>query len=233
MEVLEHKPGDCRRAWLKEGPCKNALERVRLRLQEHDIPAEIVPKVELDHLFPGNHQGVVIELQPFRYATFDEVFSTTAEGSGVVLVLDQVQDPHNFGAIIRTAEVTGCRAVIVAKDKQAEVTPVVERASAGATQWIPIVRETNLARALNQLKKLGFWIYGLAGEEPSSLPYDLDLTGNVALVAGSEGRGLRPGTRKVCDAICRLPMRGNVSSYNVSVAVGMALGEVLRQQRYG
>ena len=228
LEVLERKPEDCCRAWMKEGVNKNALERVYLRLKQHDIPLEVVPKNDLDQLFSGNHQGVVVELKPFRYASFDEVFSRVADGPSIVLVLDQVQDPHNFGALIRTAEVIGCRAVLIVKDKQVEVSPTVERVSAGATQWIPIIRETNLVRSLNQLKKLGFWIYGLAGEGTSEL-YDLDLSGNVVLVAGSEGNGLRPGTRKACDALCRLPMRGNVASYNVSVAAGMALGEILRQ----
>jgi len=150
-----------------------------------------------------------------------------------LLVLDGVQDPHNLGACLRSAAAAGVTAVVIPKDKSAPVNATVRKTSAGAADAIPVVRVTNLARALRELKDLGVWTYGLAGDAARSL-YTLDLRGNVALVLGGEADGLRRLTREECDELIAIPMSpasaGAVESLNVSVATSVALFEAVRQR---
>ena len=149
--------------------------------------------------------------------------------SAFFLLLDGITDPHNFGAILRSAEVAGCHGVIVAKDRSCSVTPVVEKTAAGALSHLPLCQVTNLARTLDELKQAGVWCYGLAGEEGAQNLYSSNLTGNLALVVGSEGKGLRENIRKHCDGLLAIPMQGQVNSLNASVAAAVALFEVVRQ----
>ncbi len=144
-------------------------------------------------------------------------------------MLDGIQDPHNLGAIIRSAACAGAHGVIIPKDRAAGVTPTVEKASAGAVETIPVAQVTNIAQTLEELKKSGFWIYG-ASDSASALLYDQNLTGATVLVIGNEGEGIRPLVRKKCDAIFSIPMQGGVNSLNASVAAGIALFEVVRQR---
>ncbi len=168
------------------------------------------------------HQGMVAQcLAPERSISLVDLLNSTEVGNRFFLVLDGVTDPHNFGALIRSAVAAGCQGIIVGKDRSCPLTAVVEKTSAGATAHIPICRVTNLSRAVEELKSAGVWVYGLAGEESSCI-YDVDLCGDVALVAGSEGKGLRPIIRKGCDALLSIPMLGAIQSLNVSVATGIA-----------
>jgi 23S rRNA (guanosine2251-2'-O)-methyltransferase len=144
-------------------------------------------------------------------------------------VLDGVTDPHNLGACLRSADAAGVSAVVIPKDRSADITAVVRKVACGATEAVPLVRVTNLARTLQALKAAGVWIYGAAGEAERSL-YSLDLRGRVALVMGAEGHGLRRLTRECCDELMSLPMAGSVSSLNVSVAAGVSLFEAVRQR---
>lgn len=148
----------------------------------------------------------------------------------LVLVLDGVQDPHNLGACLRTADAAGADAVVVPRKNAVGITPVVTKVAAGATASVPFYQVTNLSRTLSQLQTLGIWIYGAAGEATDTL-YQKDFTTPVALVLGAEGTGLRSGTRKVCDELYSIPMAGQVSSLNVSVATGVSLFEVCRQRQ--
>ncbi len=179
-----------------------------------------------------HHQGLVLRVEPFPYLELEQLIETWQAGGGdaFFLVLDGVTDPHNFGALLRSAEGAGCHGVIVAKDRSCPVSGVVEKASAGALEHLQLARVTNLARALEQLKDAGVWAYGLADGGDASL-FELDLGGNVALVIGSEGRGVRPNVARHCDALAAIPMQGEVSSLNASVAGGIALFEVVRQRR--
>jgi 23S rRNA (guanosine2251-2'-O)-methyltransferase len=145
------------------------------------------------------------------------------------VVLDSVQDPHNLGAIIRSASVFGADAVIIPRDRAVGVTPVVVKASAGATEHMPIARVTNLARALEQLKQAGVWTVAAVADDAQE-PWNLDLTGPIALVMGAEGKGLRPLVAKTCDFRAKIPMAGQVASLNVSVASGALLYEAVRQR---
>ena len=148
----------------------------------------------------------------------------------LLLVLDGVTDPHNLGACLRSAEAAGALALVVPRDKSASMTPTVQKVACGAAEMLPLVQVTNLARTLKALRARGVWVYGAAGEAAQSL-YDQDLRAPVALVLGSEGKGLRRLTRESCDALVQLPMPGTVGSLNVSVAAGVCLFEALRQRR--
>ncbi|MCL4164779.1 UNVERIFIED_CONTAM: hypothetical protein GTU68_017697, partial [Idotea baltica] len=148
----------------------------------------------------------------------------------LLLILDQVQDPHNFGACLRTADAAGVDAVIVAKDNAAPMTAVVQKVASGAAETMPIYRVTNLARTMDQIKQKGIWLIGTSDQAPHSI-YEQALDGDIALVMGAEGRGLRSLTQKKCDALVSIPMAGEiVSSLNVSVATGVCLYEIVRQR---
>ena len=180
------------------------------------------------------HQGVVAEVRPS--APLDEnsllALLTSQAGPALVLALDGVSDPHNLGACLRTADAAGATAVVAPRDRAAGLTPVVRKVAAGAAETVPFAQVTNLARSLRDMKQAGLWIAGTAEDGEQEL-FDADLTGPLALVMGSEGRGLRRLTRECCDFRLRLPMRGAVASLNVSVAAGVALYEALRQRRGG
>ena len=179
----------------------------------------------------AQHQGVLLRLEPFKYAELADLLDVWRDSGRLAffLLLDGITDPHNLGAILRSAEVAGCHGVIQAKDRSCPVTSVVEKTAAGALSYLPLCQVTNLSRTIEELKKNGIWCYGLAGDEGSKDLYAADLTGNLALVVGSEGKGLRPNIRKHCDVLLAIPMRGKVNSLNASVASAIALFEVVRQ----
>jgi 23S rRNA (guanosine2251-2'-O)-methyltransferase len=151
------------------------------------------------------------------------------EGAPLVLILDEVQDPHNLGACLRTADAAGVHAVVAPRDKAVGLTPIVCKVASGAAETVPYVQVTNLARAMDGLKANGLWLIGSAGEAETDL-FATDLTGPLGLVMGSEGRGLRRLIRERCDLLVRLPMLGTVESLNVSVAAGICLYEAVRQR---
>lgn len=200
------------------------------------VAVESVPRRALDELVSGRHQGVVAEAEASRGESanlWEEAdLLRHIDGAGappLVLVLDGITDPHNLGACLRSADAAGVDAVVVPRDKAADLSPTARKVACGAAEVVPFVRVTNLARTLAALKERGVWLYGAAGEAEQSL-YAADLTGPVALVLGAEGRGLRRLTREACDFLVHLPMVGSVSSLNVSVATGVCLFEVRRQR---
>lgn len=210
-------------------------EAIRLA-ESAGVPVRPRPRQELDRLAGHrHHQGVLLRVTPFAYRELDELLDR-ARTSGLppfFLILDGVTDPHNFGAILRSADAAGCHGVIVAKDRACPVTAVVEKTAAGALAHLLLCQVTNISRTLEELKAAGLWIYGLAGEAGAAPLYRTDLRGAIALVAGSEGEGLRPNVRKHCDHLLAIPMQGGVSSLNVSVAAALALFEVVRQRSAG
>jgi 23S rRNA (guanosine2251-2'-O)-methyltransferase len=182
------------------------------------------------------HQGVYAEVQPLPPWHEDELIAAVAarlEAREVplplVLVLDGVQDPHNLGACLRTADATGALAVVIPKDRAVQMTATVRKVAAGGAEATPLAVVTNLARTLRLLKDAGLWIVGADAEAPK-LAHETDLSGPIALVMGAEGAGLRQLTRDTCDLLVRLPQLGTVESLNVSVATGMLLYEALRQR---
>lgn len=177
------------------------------------------------------HQGIIARWrlpEALDEADLLRIIENTAEPA-LILVLDGVQDPHNLGACIRTAAAAGAHAVVVPKDRAVGLTPTVLRSSAGMAAKLPLVRVTNLARALEKLKKAGVWIGGAAGEASDSV-YAADLKGPTAIVMGSEGEGMRELTRKTCDYLWKIPIASGVESLNVSVAAGVFLFEARRQR---
>ncbi|MDT8419103.1 MAG: 23S rRNA (guanosine(2251)-2'-O)-methyltransferase RlmB [Desulfuromonadales bacterium] len=200
------------------------------------VPVSRRERRELDRVAGhDHHQGVLLRLEPFAYADLGDLLQRWQQSGrpAFFLLLDGVTDPHNLGAILRSAEVAGCHGVILAKDRSCPVTPVVEKTAAGALCHLPLCQVTNLARTLEQLQKENIWCYGLAGEEGALPLYRSDLRGNIALVVGSEGKGLRPNVRKHCDGLLAIPMRGRIGSLNASVAAAVALFEVVRQAGQG
>jgi 23S rRNA (guanosine2251-2'-O)-methyltransferase len=177
-----------------------------------------------------SHQGVVAEIEPLPPWTEDDLVTALETAKDpIVLVLDGVQDPHNLGACLRTADACGALAVVVPKDRAAQLNATARKVAVGAAETTPVVSVTNLARSLKLLKEAGLWVVGADAEGPK-LAHETDLKGGVALVLGAEGSGLRQLTRQTCDFIVRLPQLGTVESLNVSVAAGMLLYEAVRQR---
>jgi 23S rRNA (guanosine2251-2'-O)-methyltransferase len=198
-------------AWLREAPV-----RVQVKL-ERDLN---------DAVGNRDHQGVVAWAEPYRYA---DAWELAAVERPLIVCLDQVTDPRNLGAVIRTAEGAGATGVIVPAHGSAAVTPVVAKASAGAIEHLPVGVVTNLARYLSEIKGDDLWIYAAAGDAGQTL-WETDFTGGTALVLGAEGKGLRPLVRRTCDAAVAIPLAGNVESLNVSVAASLLLYEARRQR---
>ncbi|MBN1140527.1 MAG: 23S rRNA (guanosine(2251)-2'-O)-methyltransferase RlmB [Deltaproteobacteria bacterium] len=214
-------------------PLSPRLEELAALARKSNVPIRDLSRPELEALAgTPHHQGVVLVLEPFAYTPWEELLRRCRQGgkgNSLVLLLDSITDPRNFGAILRSADAAGCRGVIIPKDRSCPVTGVVHKASSGALAQLPVCRVTNLARAMEELKREGFWIYGLAAEGSTPL-FGHDLKGDVALVVGCEGKGLRPQVRKACDAHLSIPMAGRVASLNVAVAASIALFEVVRQR---
>lgn len=197
------------------------------------LRVERVGRDRLDKMATGGvHQGVVLRVGEFAYVDIEDVAeaATRAGPKGLVLVLDGLEDPHNLGALVRSAHGFGCQGVVIPKDRAAQVTPAVIKASAGALAHVPVARVTNLVRSIERLKEAGLWVVGadLSGDK---FPDEVDLKGPTALVLGNEGQGLRRLTLEQCDFRVRIPMVSGLESLNASVAGGILLYEIVRQRR--
>lgn len=194
------------------------------------VKTQRAPKKVFDQL-SGVHQGVYAEVAAQAAYTEADLSDWVANTTNPLLVfLDEVQDPHNLGAILRTADATGVTAVVVPKNNAVGLNATVRKVACGGAESVPLVVVTNLVRTMEQLQQQGVWFTGLAGETEQTL-YQADLTGSVGIVLGAEGKGLRPLTRKACDYLVAIPMQGQVSSLNVSVAAGVTLYEAVRQRQ--
>lgn len=230
--LLKANASDTRSLMIQKGRKDSRVRAIVSLAQKADIPVREVSKLELDELGGVvEHQGVLAEFEGEPVGNEESLFEHlgSCSGSMLVLILDGLQDPHNLGACIRSADAAGVDAVIVPSDNSVGITPVVRKVASGAVETMPVFQVTNLQRVFKKLKSAGIWIYGAAGEAESPL-YDIDLTGSVAIVMGSEGSGLRRLTREACDGLFMIPMHGSVSSLNVSVAAGVSLFEVCRQR---
>ena len=192
-----------------------------------------VSKDDLDVLAAGaNHQGVIAHVMTLDHLVSEEDLERLVEARGeetFLLILDGVQDPHNLGACLRSADAAGVDAVIVPRNNAVSITATVSKVACGAAETVPFIQVTNLVRTLRMLKDAGVWLVGADGTAKQSL-YDIDLRGALALIMGGEGEGLRRLTRENCDYLARLPMAGTVESLNVSVATGICLFEAVRQR---
>ena len=212
-----------------EGRGLKGLEETIRMAESRGVPIRKVGRSQLDSLTKNApHQGVAGFIEQFPYADLDEVLQGGA-AEPFILVLDGIEDPRNLGALIRTADACGVWGVVIPKDRAADITPAVAKGSAGAVFHIPVVRVTNIAVTLRQIKERGMWVLGAAAEAHAEI-YAHDLTVPLAVVIGGEGRGIRPLVKKECDLLASIPMRGKVNSLNASVAGSIILYEVIRQR---
>ena len=245
-ELLAAAPSSIRRIWIAESRHgasgrsgkDDPVQELASIARDNGVAVSAVARVELDDMLGERvrHQGVIAESRPYRYADTDEMLALAADRGQdpLVVAVDGVTDPHNLGAIARSAYLLGAHGLIVPRDRNAEVNPTSTKASAGAVEHLLIAQVTNLARTLGELKEQGLWVHGVAATEDAKELFEADLTGPMCLVLGSEGYGLRPLVAKQCDVGVLIPMHGeHVGSFNVSVAAAVALYEVDRQRRIG
>ena len=231
LEVLLSHPAMLEKVVVADGRGGNEVRKILKLAAEHGIPLEFCGRERLEKMAPHQvHQGVAGICRGHAYATVDEVIAHRHEKSkyDLVVLLDSVTDPQNLGSIIRTAHCCGANGVIIPENRAASITASVAKASAGAVQYLPTAMVVNLVRTIEYLKERGFWIYGADAEAQMDIQAP-DYQGNIALVMGSEGRGIRPLIRKKCDFLISIPMRGQVASLNVSVAAGVILFGILRK----
>ncbi|MBA4603150.1 23S rRNA (guanosine(2251)-2'-O)-methyltransferase RlmB [Thermoactinomyces mirandus] len=217
---------------LAENINKNSVRQIVERAKEEKIPYQWVPRARIDQLAEGqNHQGVVAQVAPYKYASLDMLFARAAQKqeNPFFLILDGIEDPHNLGSILRSADAAGVHGVIIPKRRAAGVTSVAEKTSAGAAQHVPVVRVTNLNRVADELKEQGIWLVGSDGSAEQTYT-EVDYSMPVVLVIGSEGSGIHSLLKKKCDFLVKLPMKGKVTSLNASVAAGILMYEVLRSR---
>ncbi len=232
--ALDYSPKKIHQAWVDSGRQDKRLTQAIEDLAALGIVPEKVDRKRLDRLADNNnHQGIVIEVEmPGELSESDlktAVENLSETQTALFLVLDNVQDPHNFGACLRTADATGVQGVIITKDNATGITPTVCKVASGAAETVPVYQVTNLARTLRWLKGEGLWIMGAAGETAQTV-YTADFNVPMALVVGAEGKGLRRLTKEQCDVLVSVPMLGQVESLNLSVATGVLLYEAVRQR---
>ena len=232
LEALRAGARRIDRIVIAEGVRDTRLREVLDAARSAGVPVRREPRVALDRVtHNANHQGVLAITSAASYSDADDLLSRVCPDT-VFILLDGVEDPHNLGAIIRTAECVGASAVIVPERRSAHLTDVVSKTSAGAVEHLPVARVTNLASFIEELKKHNVWVVGV--ENSGQVAYtEFNYSGATALVFGGEGGGLHRLVRERCDAVVSIPMRGKVTSLNVSVAVGVVLFEAVRQRSAG
>ena len=196
---------------------KELIEEIKKR----NIQIRFVDKNILNNMEKGNHQGIIIDIDDYEYYSLDEI-----EKEDVIIMLDHLEDPHNFGAIIRTIEAAGFKSIIIPKDRSVEVNPTVMKVSAGTLENVKIARVSNLVNTINELKKKGYWIIGT---DMNGTSYkEIDYKGKIVIIVGNEGKGMSRLVKENCDFIASIPMNGKVNSLNASVAAALIIYEVIR-----
>ena len=217
--------------FVSKGEKQGSIGKILAMARSSGIPVKEVDGKKLDYMC-GNahHQGVIARVAAHSYASVQDIFDRAAEKDEppFIIVCDEIEDPHNLGAIIRSAECAGAHGVIIPKRRSAELTYTVAKTAAGALEYMPVARVTNLAKTLDELKERGVWVYGTDMEGPTWC--GTDLKGPVALVIGSEGKGMGRLVQEKCDFVLSLPLRGEINSLNASVAAGIMMFEVARQR---
>ena len=229
--LLENQPERVIELWVLQGRQDKKLDAIQKTASQFGLSIQSAHRKALDEKSKGEqHQGVIAKVKEEKALSEHDLADILEQQSApFLLILDGVTDPHNLGACLRSADAAGVHAVIVPKDNSVGLTPVVSKVASGAAEVIPLIQVTNLARTMASLKERGVWLIGAAGEATSTL-YQTNLKGSLALVMGAEGKGLRRLTREHCDSLVSLPMAGQVSSLNVSVAAGICLFEAVRQR---
>lgn len=219
------------KVYILDGSHDGKLDTIRREAKKAGVRADFVDRKRLDGMsVSGNHQGVIARTAAYRYAEVSDILKK-AEDKGeepFIFVLDGIEDPHNLGAIIRTADLAGAHGVIIPKDRAVGLTATVAKASAGAVNYVPVAKVTNLVRTMEELKEKGLWFAG--ADMDGELMYGRDLKGPMGLVIGAEGAGLSRLVREKCDYIVSIPAKGHIDSLNASVAAGVLAYEIVRQR---
>lgn len=228
VEALQTGRGN--KLFLQEDAHGDKIDQLKSLAKEQAVPVKWVPKQKLDTLSDGGvHQGIVLGITPYEYLTLDDLLVKTAEVEApFLLILDSLEDPHNFGSILRTADASGVSGVIIPKHRSVGITPVVTKASTGAVEYVPIARVTNLAQSIKQLKEAGYWVFGTDMEGTDYRQWKV--SGPIALIIGNEGKGMSAGLKKDVDEMLTIPMTGHVQSLNAGVAAGLLMYEVFRKR---
>jgi 23S rRNA (guanosine2251-2'-O)-methyltransferase len=230
---LRTDPQKVRTLWLISARKDARIREIQELAHKANIPINNIDKQGMERLLGDvRHQGVAAMVEALDYSDESDLMNliSNLDSPALLLILDGVQDPHNLGACLRSADAAGVHAVIAPKDRAVGLTAVARKAACGADSSVPFIQVTNLARTMKTLQDNGIWITGADGDADTSL-YEQDLTGPVALVMGAEGKGLRRLTREHCDYLMSIPMAGQVESLNVSVATGICLFEAVRQRK--
>ncbi|AAK81091.1 23S rRNA (guanosine2251-2'-O)-methyltransferase [Clostridium acetobutylicum] len=217
---------------VSSGKSEGSINVILAKAKEKGIPVKYVDRKKLDKISNGGvHQGVIAISTPYNYCDVDDIILNAKEKNEdpFILVLDEIEDPHNLGSIIRTAELCGVHGIIIPKRRNVGVTPTVYKTSAGAVKYVKIAKVSNINLAIDKLKKEGIWVYG-AEIDGENYCYNQNMTGALALVIGSEGRGISKLTKQKCDVLVKIPMVGKVNSLNASVAAGIVMYEILKQR---
>lgn len=217
--------------WIAEGSQHGQMQPIIQLAKEMGITVQYVPKKKMDQLSEGNHQGVIAQVAAYRYYDIDDLFKKAEEREEApfFIILDELEDPHNLGSIMRTADAVGAHGIIIPKRRSVGLTATVAKASTGAIEYVPVARVTNLARTVDELKERGVWIFGTDAKGNQDYR-QLDGVIPLALVIGSEGKGISRLLRDKCDVLIRLPMIGHVTSLNASVAASLLMYEVYRKR---
>jgi 23S rRNA (guanosine2251-2'-O)-methyltransferase len=218
--------------WIAEQAQKQLTQPIIAEAKQNGVIVQFVDKRKLDQMAEGlQHQGVVAQVAPYEYVEVDDLLARAAERNEepFLLILDEIEDPHNLGSILRTADCTGVHGVIIPKRRSAAVTATVSKTSAGAVEYVPVARVTNLAQTIEQLKERGVWIAG-ADVGAKAPIYQTNLNLPLAIVIGNEGKGIGRLIREKCDFLLQLPMFGRINSLNASVAASVFMYEVVRQR---
>ncbi|OFW75780.1 MAG: 23S rRNA (guanosine(2251)-2'-O)-methyltransferase RlmB [Alicyclobacillus sp. RIFOXYA1_FULL_53_8] len=213
-----------------EGTEGGSLTEILGKARGEGIVVQTVPRLHISKIAGGEvHQGILAYVSPQPYVELEDIIARETEQAPLMVLLDEITDPYNFGAILRTAEATGVQGVVIPKRRSVPLTGVVAKAAAGAVEHVPVARVSNLVQAIEELKENGYWIVGAEGESETSYT-QVDYKGKIALVIGAEGSGLGRLVKDKCDFLVRLPMLGKLSSLNASVAAGVMLYEIVRQR---
>ncbi len=203
-------------------------EQIINLLKKRNIKTIILNNSELDKMCKGLHQGIILEVEDFKTHTFEEVIPKIKKEYPLIVILDHLEDPHNFGAIIRSSEAFGVDAIIIPNDRSVGITSTVVKTSVGAIENIKIIKVTNINSTINKLKEYGYWI---VGTDMQGIDYTtIDYKTKIAIVIGNEGKGLSRLVRENCDYIAKIPMKGAINSLNASVAAGIFLSEITRNR---
>jgi len=230
LEALKSER-DINKIWIAEGSQKGSMGQIIELAKEKKVLVQFVPKKKIDGMGVGIHQGVVAAVAAYQYAELDDLFAVAEKRNEApfFLILDELEDPHNLGSIMRTADATGAHGIIIPKRRSVALTATVAKASTGAIEYIPVARVTNLARTVEELKDRGLWIVGTDAKGSDDYR-NLDGKMSIGIIIGSEGKGMSRILKEKCDFLVHMPMVGKVTSLNASVAASILMYEVFRKR---